>query len=127
MPSFVEPEAALSVFSVCAQLSSAQLSQSPKLLSVGSGKSLWQTASGLLKEGASLAVGPSFIAVGSPDHGLVRPEGFGQSVLALGDLDGDGASELGVTLPNLKVPGAPFGGTFLILKRAQKPKSLAKP
>jgi hypothetical protein len=55
--------------------------------------------------------------------GLAGSNGFGANVIALGDLDGDGASELGVTLPNTKLPGAPFPGAFAVLTKLSKKPS----
>jgi hypothetical protein len=61
--------------------------------------------------------------------GLLLESGarFGESVVALGDLDGDGASELGATIPGVDVPGAPFGGSFVVLTKLEKPNGLKKP
>lgn len=53
--------------------------------------------------------------------------GFGTNVVALGDLDGDGASELGATMPNTQIPDAPFPGAFAVLRRLSKSKSFTQP
>jgi hypothetical protein len=51
---------------------------------------------------------------------------FGESVVALGDLDGDGASELGVTIPGMHIPGAPYPGSFVVLRKLEPTKSFEK-
>ena len=58
--------------------------------------------------------------------GILGAPDFGTRVVALGDLDGDGASELGVSLPATKVAGAPFPGAFGVLKKLSKVKSFTQ-
>lgn len=54
--------------------------------------------------------------------GLWGPPGsrFGESVSALGDLTGDGASELGVTLPGHTLAGSKMSGSYVVFGRGKK-------
>jgi hypothetical protein len=54
--------------------------------------------------------------------GLWGPPGsrFGQSVSTMGDLNGDGLSELGVTLPGHVLAGSKMSGSYVVFGRGKK-------